>query len=370
MAKLIPRPGIMDIAPYIGGQSKDPSFKGKLSSNESALGTSPAAVAAYKEAATHLHRYPDGGSIALRDALAAQHNLDASRIVCVSGSDDLLVMICRAYAGPGDEVLYSENGFLMYPISALSVGATPVTAPEDNYHMNVDNMLAAVTSHTKVVFVTNPSNPTGTYTPREELKRLHEGLPDTVVLVIDAAYADFVDADDFDSGLDLATTADNVMMTRTFSKMYGLASLRLGWGYSSDQIVDVLNRLRGPFNVGSPSHAAGLAALGDTEFLERARAHNNEWLAWLGDRLKELGLFAVESVANFLLVKFDSVDEAHACDLFLQEEGFFLRRMDEYGLADHLRLTVGDAEENKGVIGAIDAFVKRPNRPNRSEADV
>ena len=362
MAKLTPRPGIMDIAPYKGGMSKDTSFKGKLSSNESALGPSPAAVDAFKQAADTLHRYPDGGSIALREALGNYYDIDADRIVCVSGSDDLLTMICRAYAGPGDEVLFSENGFLMYLISALSVGATPVTAPEVDYRLDVDNMLAAVTERTRIVFVTNPSNPTGTYTTRDELARLHAALPDNVVLVIDGAYAEFVDREDFDSGLGLARTADNVLMTRTFSKIYGLAGLRLGWGFASEQIIDVINRIRGPFNVGAPSQAAGVAALGDTDFLAQAQSHNATWLAWLSDQLTGLGLSVVPSVANFVLVKFDSIDEARACDLFLQDKGFFLRRMDEYGFPDHLRLTVGPVDENEGVIAAFRLFVERPNR--------
>jgi histidinol-phosphate aminotransferase len=362
MAKLTPRPGIMDIDPYVGGQSKDTSFKGKLSSNESALGTSPAAIAAYTDAASVLHRYPDGGSIALREALADEYDIEAERIVCVSGSDDLLQMICRAYAGPGDEVLYSQHGFLVYPIAAMSVGATPVTAPEKDYRQQVDNILAAVTPKTKVVFVTTPSNPTGSYLTKDELARLHAGLPDNIALVIDAAYAEYVTADDFDAGLELARSSDNVLMTRTFSKIYGLAGLRLGWGYGSAQIMDVINRIRGPFNVAAPAQAAGVAALGDRDFLVAARDHNSKWLAWLTQRLTALGLFAVPSVANFVLVKFASVDEARACDLFLQDKGFFLRRMDEYGFPDHLRLTVGAAGENEGVMVAIRAYVQRPNQ--------
>ena len=361
MDTLTPRPGIMDINPYVGGQSKDTSFKGKLSSNESALGTSPAAVAAYSEAAATLHRYPDGGSIALREALAAQYDIEADRIVCVSGSDDLLTMICRAYAGPGDEVLYSENGFLVYPIAAMSVGATPVTAPERNYRQQVDNILAAVTPKTKVVFVTNPSNPTGTYITGDELARLHAGLPGSVALVIDGAYAEFVTAEDFDCGLELARNADNVLMTRTFSKIYGLAGLRLGWGYGSRQIMDVINRIRGPFNVAAPSQAAGVAALGDTEFVAAAVAHNSKYLAWLTQQITDMGLFVVPSVANFLLIKFDSEEHAHACDLFLQDKGFFLRRMDEYGFPDHLRLSIGPVDENEGVIAALHSFITRPN---------
>jgi len=362
MAPLTPRPGIMDIAPYVGGQSKDTSYKGKLSSNESAIGPCPAAVEAFKQAAETLHRYPDGGSIELREALGQHYGLEADRLVCVSGSDDLLSMICRAYAGPGDEVIFGENAFLMYPISTMSVGATCVTVEETEYRVNVDNILAAVTERTKIVFITSPSNPTGTYTTKDELARLYAGLPDHVVLVIDGAYADFVTASDFDDGLELARTAENVLVTRTFSKIYGLAGLRLGWGYASAQIIDLINRIRGPFNVGAPSQAAGVAALGDDTFFEAARTHNDTWLAWLSEQISALGLFVVPSVANFVLIRFGSETEAQACDLFLQDRGYFLRRMDGYGFPDHLRLTVGAVDENEGVVAAMRSFIERPNR--------
>ena len=224
----VPRPGVLDIHAYQGGKSKDTSFEGKLSSNESALGTSAKALEAYGDAGAVLHRYPDGGSAELREALAAFHTIEADRIVCGFGSDDILQLMCRGYAGPGDEVLYSEHGFLVYPIAAHGVGATPVAAPDDGYKVSVDNMLAAVTEQTKLVFIANPNNPTGTYISGDALARLHAGLPDHVALVIDDAYAEYVEAPDYDTGLDLARTAPNVLMTRTFSKIYGLAALRLG----------------------------------------------------------------------------------------------------------------------------------------------
>ena len=319
-------------------------------------------IEAFHAAAGTLHRYPDGGAIELREALAEHHGLDVNRLVCGFGSDDILALVCRAYAGPGDEVLYSQHGFLVYPIAALSVGATPMTAPEQDYKMSVDHMLETVTERTKVVFVANPNNPTGTYISADDMARLHAGLPDHVALVIDGAYAEFVTADDYDTGVALASTADNVLMTRTFSKIYGLAGLRLGWAYGSDQIIDVINRIRGPFNVSSAAQAAGLAALHDVDFVNAARDHNTKWLAWLTQQLTALGLPVVPSVANFVLIKFESMDEAHAADLFLQERGYFLRRMDEYGFDDHLRLSVGPVDENEGVMEAITAFVQRPNR--------
>lgn len=353
----VPRQGILDIEPYMGGQSKDTSFEGKLSSNESALGPSPLAVEAYKEAADFLHRYPDGGSTALREALAETHGLDAERIVCGTGSDDLLHLLCSAYAGPGDEVLYSRHSFLIYPIAARSVGATPVQADEPNYTVSVDAMLAAVNDRTRVVFMANPNNPTGTYISTDELARLHKGLPDNVLLVVDSAYAEFVDVDDYDSGVALASDASNVVMTRTFSKIFGLAGLRLGWAYGPSDIIDVVNRLRGPFNVSGPAQAAGVAALRDTEFLARAKAHNREWRDWLTSEIESAGLRVVPSQGNFVLIGFSSTESARAADAYLRDQGIYLRQMDNYGFPDHLRLTVGTEEENQAVLARLRAFL-------------
>lgn len=356
MSGPIPRPGILEIEPYKGGQSKDTSFDGKLSSNESALGPSPKAIEAYRAAAQTLHRYPDGGSTALREALAQVHGLDAERIVCSFGSDELLHLVCIAYTGAGDEVLYGRHGFLVYPIAARVAGATPVEAEESGYKVSVESMLAAVTERTKLVFVTNPNNPTGTYLSETELDALHSGLPDNVVLVIDSAYAEFADAEDYDPGLRLASQANNVVMTRTFSKAYGLAGLRLGWAYGPEPIIDVLNRLRGPFNVSSPAQAAGVAALEDKEFLRRAQAHNKEWRAWLTGEIGKLGLSVVPSQANFILIGFADAPAAQAADEHLKAQGYYLRRMDGYGLPDHLRLTVGSEKENRTVVGHLTSF--------------
>lgn len=355
----VPRPGILDIEPYKGGEAKDTSFEGKLSSNESALGPSPLAVEAYKEAAGLLHRYPDGGSTALREALADTHNLDADRIVCGTGSDELLHLLCLAYAGPGDEVLYSRHGFLVYPIAARAVGAMPVVADEENYTVSVDAMLSAVNERTRVVFVANPNNPTGTYISAGDLARLHNGLPDDVLLVVDAAYAEFVDADDYASGMNLASSTANVVMTRTFSKIFGLAGLRLGWAYGPLEVIDVVNRLRGPFNVSGPAQAAGVAALRDTEFLAHAKAHNRKWRAWLTNEVEAAGLRVVPSQGNFVLIGFSSTDEARAADAYLRDKGFYLRQMDNYGFPDHLRLTVGTEDENRDIVSRLAAFKGR-----------
>lgn len=359
---LEPRPGILEIAPYVGGKSSagagvEPI---KLSSNEAALGPSPKAMAVYAEMAAKLHRYPDGGSTDLRAAIARHHDLDPARIVCSAGSDELIALLTKAYAGPGDEVLLSRHGFLMYPIAAHSVGATPVMAPERNLTTDVDAMLAHVTPKTRIVFLANPNNPTGTYIPTSEVKRLHAALPSNVLFVLDAAYAEFVDADDYEAGARLVESSDNVVMLRTFSKLYGLAGLRLGWGYGSPAIVDVLNRVRGPFNVSLPAQAAGVAALDDAEFTARQLAHNAEWRAWLSGRLNQLGLDVVPSVGNFLLVRFPDKDGLRApdADAYLVSRGILVRRMDGYGLADSLRITIGKGPENEALAAALADFLR------------
>ena len=356
-----PRPGILDINPYVGGES---AIEGvdriiKLSSNEGALGPSPKAQAAYAAIVGDLHRYPDGGAADLRAAIARRYGLDAMRIVCGAGSDELLGLLCRAYAGPGDEVLYSRHGFLMYAIAAKACGATPVTAPEIDLTASVDNLLAAVTPKTRIVFLANPNNPTGTYLPAAEVERLRRGLPSRVLLVIDAAYAEFVGRNDFTSGLELVDgIGANTVVTRTFSKIYALGGLRLGWAYCPEAVAGVLNRVRNPFNVAAPALAAGLAALEDAPYTELCKSHNDYWLAWLTERLGELGLTTTPSVCNFVLIRFPTeLGGAEVADSFLRARGIITRAMGGYGLADWLRVTVGQGDENALVIAALTEFL-------------
>ena len=361
-----PRPGIMDIAPYVGGESTLDGQERviKLSSNENAFGPSPLAVAAYTEAAAQLHRYPDGGCTALRGAIAELHGLDADRIVCGAGSDEIISLLCQAYAGPGDEVLYSQHGFLMYALSAKAAGATPVFAPETNLTSDVDALLDTVSDNTRLLFLANPNNPTGTYLPGDDLWRLRRELRDDIILVIDAAYAEYATRDDYSSGHDLVDGGGNVVMTRTFSKIYGLGGARLGWGYCPAGIADVLNRVRGPFNVSTPAMAAGLAALGDTGFIDRARAHNDTWLAWTRDEILALGLDVPPSAGNFVLVKFpvkpgQNTAIAEAADDFLKRRGIIVRRMAAYGLDDCLRITIGREDEMRAAVGALKEFLEQ-----------
>src|SRR5436309_3694963 len=363
-ASPVPGPGILDIAPYVGGESKAAGVERpiRLASNESALGPSPKAIAAYQALAGDIFRYPDGSAADLRQALGRAHGLDPDRIVCGSGSDELIALLQRAYAGPGAEVLYSRHGFLMYPIGALAVGATPVAVPEHDLTADVDGILARVTERTRIVFIANPNNPTGTYLSAEEMARLHAGLPANVVLAIDAAYAEFVNRNDYEPGIGPVNRAENVVMLRTFSKIYALAGLRLGWAYCPPAIADVLNRIRGPFNVAAPALAAGVAAVEDIGALARARAHNDRWLAWFSERLAALGLPLTPSVGNFVLPRFpyDPRHNADAAFAFLQSRGILTRKMGGYGLPQHLRITIGTGQEMEMVAATLAEFMAAP----------
>lgn len=356
-----PRACILDIKPYVGGKSTVAGQARviKLSSNESALGPSPKAIAAYGAVADRLHRYPDGGALALREAIAAHYRLAAAQIVCGAGSDELISLLIHAYAAPGEEVLYSQYGFEMYRISTRSAGAIPVAAPERDWRADVDALLARVSERTRLVLLANPNNPTGSYLSAAEVARLHAGLPPRVLLVLDAAYAEFVLRNDYSAGTELVSAHANVAMLRTFSKVHGLAALRLGWGYFSPAVADVLNRVRGPFNVNAPAQAAGIAAIADAAHVAAAVRHNETWRAWLADRLSELGLEVLPSVANFLLVRFPS-DARHASPAaaeFLMAARIIPRATASYGLPEFLRITIGREEECRAVVAALAEFL-------------
>lgn len=355
-----PQPGIMDIAAYVpGGSAVAPGVTPiKLSSNETPLGPSPAAIEAYRAGAEKLARYPDGSSGNLRNALGEVYGLNPERIVCGAGSDEILSLLAQSYLGPGDEAIYTAHGFLVYRIVILANGATPVVVPETEYTANVDAILAAVSDRTRVVFLANPNNPTGTYLPIEEVRRLRAGLPQRVLLVIDAAYSEYVKRNDYEAGLELVATTENTVMTRTFSKIHGLAALRIGWAYCPAHIADVLNRVRGPFNVSQPAIAAGVAAVRDKAHQDASVKHNDTWLPWLSDELRTIGLEVTPSVANFILVHFrDQEKSAHAADALLRAKGIIVRCMDGYGLPDALRITIGSEADNKAVLSALSEFL-------------
>lgn len=359
----VPQPGILEISPYVPGES---SVAGglkpiKLSSNETPLGPSSKAIAAFKAEADHLDRYPDGGATALRQAIAKTFGLNADRIVCGAGSDELINLIAHAYVGPGQEAVYSEHGFLMYRIATLSSGGTPVSVPEQGYRADVDAILSRVTPRTKLVFLANPNNPTGTYIPHDEVRRLHKGLPSDTLLVLDAAYAEYVRRNDYEAGLELVATTDNTVMLRTFSKIYGLAALRLGWAYCPAAVADVLNRVRGPFNVGAPAIAAGVAALQDRAHIEAAIDHNERWLPWVAAEVEKLGLKVTPSIGNFVLIHFPTTKgrDAAAADEHLKSRGIILRRVAAYGLPSCLRMTIGTEDDNRAVVKALAEFTGR-----------
>jgi histidinol-phosphate aminotransferase len=357
MAGPRPRPGILDIEAYVGGKaaSRHGGPVAKLSANESPLGPSPRAVEAYRGLADRLHRYPDGGSVELRETLAERDDLEVGRLVFGAGSDELIALLIRSYAGPGDEVVHSAHGFLMYRLSTLAAGATPVAAPEDDLHTSVDAVLARVTPRTRLVFLANPNNPTGTWLPAAEIARLHAALPEDVLLVLDAAYREYVDAADYDDGRALARGAGNVVVLGTFSKIMGLAALRLGWAYAPAAVADVLNRVRGPFNVAAPAQAAGVAALRDRDQLAAAKAHNDAWRPWLEQRLHELGYATTASVANFVLIRCADVDAAGHVLAVLERGGVLARAMGAYGLPAAVRLSVGLEAENRRAIDLLAA---------------
>lgn len=362
-----PRPGVLAIAPYVGGESRaDTGRVIRLASNESPLGPSPRAVEAYRSLSPSLHRYPDGSTAALRQAIAARHGLQADRIVCGAGSDELIALLISAYAGPGDEVMHTAHGFLMYAISARAAGAYPVAVPETGLRTDIDALIAAVTDHTRLVFVANPNNPTGSYITAAELQRLHAGLPGHVLLVIDAAYAEYVSVNDYGSGMEMVSQADNVVMTRTFSKIYGLSALRLGWAYCPPMVADVLNRVRGPFNVGAPAQAAGIAAMDDVAFTEAARVHAVRWRDWTADQLRELDLIVHPSIGNFLLIDFTKVAETRRPEAAtlatqalrsLKQKGILVRQMDAYRLPHCLRVSIGTAEEMPELVDGVASFL-------------
>lgn len=357
---IAPQPGILQIAPYKGGAS---SIAGradavKLSSNENPFGPSLAAMAALRDAAGALHVYPSSDQMVLREALGVRFGLDPARIVCGAGSGEILMTLAQAYAGPGDTVIYPEHGFSMYPIYAHAVGAEPITVPEQDRVVDVDAILAAADGRTRLVLLANPANPTGTMVEIAALERLAEGLPEQALLVLDGAYAEYVPG--YDGGAALVERRQNVVMTRTFSKLFALGGLRVGWGYAPAHVIDVLYRLRGPFNLGSPQIAAATAALADHAHGAHTLAETTRLRGWLADELAGLGVPSDPSFANFLLARFGSPAEAQACDAALKSEGLIVRQVAGYGLPHCLRITIGDASACARVVEAVARFRDAP----------
>jgi histidinol-phosphate aminotransferase len=352
----------MDIEAYVPGKSTAPAGVAKihkLSSNENPLGPSPKAIEAAREIAGRLDIYPDGSARRLREAIGEAHGLNPSNIVCSNGSDEILGLLAQIYLSPGDEAIFTEHAFMVYRIYIQAAGATPVAVKETDERADVDAILAAVTPRTKIVFLANPNNPTGTYLPIQEVRSLHAALPPHVLLVLDAAYAEYVRRNDYEAGIELVAANQNVVMTRTFSKL-GLGGARLGWMYAPPAIVDAVNRVRGPFNVNATAIEAGIASVRDREHIARSVAHNETWRTWLTEEFRKLGLRVTPSVGNFLLVHFpdDNRHGAAEADNYLTARGYILRRVTGYGFPNALRMSVGTEEANRGVVAALREFLK------------
>src|SRR3954453_5705593 len=359
-----PNPGILDIAPYTPGKSPvpEPGRKMfKLSANETPFGPPPKAIEAYKAAAEHLEDYPEGTSKVLREAIGRAFGLDPDRIICGAGSDEILNLLAHTYLSAGDEAISTAHGFLVYPIATMANGATSVVAPETDLTADVDAILQRVTPRTRLVWLANPNNPTGTYLPFDEVRRLRAGLPPHVVLVLDAAYSDYVSRNDYERGIEMVATTDNTVMTHTFSKIHGLAALRIGWMFGPAHIVDAVNRIRGPFNVSTPAMLAAVAAIQDTAHLEMSKAHTEHWRNWLTEEITKLGLNVTPGVANFVLIHFplEKGRTSADADTFLTKRGLVLRALGNYGLPHALRMTIGTEEANRLVVEGLRDFVGR-----------
>lgn len=351
-------PNILEITPYKGGEKMVDAHK--LSSNENPLGCSPAAQAAVAEAAKHMELYPDGSAAALREAIGGKYGIDADRIVCGAGSDEIFQLLGRAYLRPGDNIVQSQHGFLVYRLIAQQAGAETRSAPEKDLTTDVDAMLERVDENTKIVFLANPNNPTSSYIPYSEVKRLHDGLPENVLLVLDGAYAEYVRNNDYSAGLELAGESTNVLMTRTFSKIHGLAALRLGWAYGPEAVIDAIHRTRGPFNVSAVAQAAGIAAINDDRFQAQSADHNTAELARVRSSVEKAGFKTHPSVGNFILIEFpeQAGRTSKDADAFLRTQGIVIRNVDVYGLPTCLRASIGTTEQNDDLIAAIEAFSK------------
>ena len=353
-------PGISKLRPYKQGQSGIPGIEIpiKLSANESSYGPSPAALAAYREAADQINRYPDGSQSKLRQAIGEVHGLNPDQIVCGNGSDELILLMVRAYLQPGDEFLISENSFEMVRIHALAQGGVPAVAPEPDQRIDVDALAGLATEKSRLCVVANPNNPTGTYITGAELRRLRSGLPPHCLLLIDGAYAEFVDREDYESGESLVDNSDNVVMTRTFSKIHGLASLRIGWAYCPPNVVDAVQRIRTPFNTNGPALAAAAAAIRDTGHVDRARRHNSAWLKRIADAIAAMGLTMTPSVANFYLIRFlaETGKSGAGAASFLMQRGIIPRPATAND--ELLRITVGLDHENEAVLVALADYMR------------
>ncbi|MEO8715187.1 MAG: histidinol-phosphate transaminase [Acetobacteraceae bacterium] len=359
MSSPTPRPEVLEVSPYKGGESNVPGVNRiyKLSSNEGAFGPPPGVGPAVARVLEGVHHYPDGEAGELRAAIGARFRLDPAKIICGNGSDDIIAQLCVAYGGPGREVLMTEHGFSIYHIAGTYAGSRVVKAPERNLTADVDALLAHVSKATRLVFVANPNNPTGSMLPQAEVERLRARLPEEALLVLDSAYAEYVDRPGYDPGIKLADAAPNTVMTRTFSKIFGLGGMRIGWGYAHPSIIAVLNRIRAPFNVSVASQTAAIAALAEPGWVEKGRTHNTAQRARLTEALTAIGIRVWPSEANFVLADFATLARADAADEHLRRSGLIVRKVGGYGLPRCLRISIGTEDEVGMVIENLTRFM-------------
>ncbi len=351
----VPHAGIQAISPYIGGEAKVAGHTQplRLASNENPLGCSERARAAYLQAAHELHRYPDGNAAGMRAAIGAAYDLDPAQIMCGAGSDELIALLCKAYTQPGDEVLYPQYGFLMYRLSALTVGAIPVAAPAHGLDADPATLFAAISPRTKIIFLANPNNPTGTWWPADKLAAFIAAVPAHIVIALDNAYTEYVTEPDYSDGIEYIAQYPNVIILRTFSKIYGLAALRLGWAYGSAAVIDALNRTRGPFNVNAPAQFAGIAALQDQNFVQASITSNAAGKETFIAAMHNSSVTMHASVGNFMLLDYGMAERASHVHNYLKENGILVRPMDSYGLPHCLRMTIGLPEDMQYVAATI-----------------
>ncbi|HEY0927663.1 histidinol-phosphate transaminase [Brevundimonas sp.] len=356
-----PKPGILDIAPYVGGKSKIDGVAEpmKLSSNENALGAGQKARDAYQAAVGNIHIYPDGRAGKLRDAVAAHHGLEGDRLIFGNGSDEVFALLNQTYLQPGDNIVTGQYGFLAYRISALANQASVKLAPEPGFKAEVDAILEQVDERTKIVYISSPSNPTGSYNTAEETRRLHAALPPHVLLVIDEAYAEFVTAPDWETSFPLAKDAENIVVTRTFSKIHGLGGLRIGFGYAPLKVCEAVDRIRLPFNVSVAGLDAAVAALSDEAHQKASLELVETWRPRLTQAIKGFGFEIFPSAGNFVLVRFADAATASAANDYLHTKGIIVRPVGGYGLPDCLRITVGTEDQNRAVLDALSEFAAR-----------
>jgi histidinol-phosphate aminotransferase len=360
-SKIIPRPGILSAPLYVGGKSKIDNIKQpiKLSANENPYGPSPKAVSAFTSVKNSLALYPDSGHLILRRAIAEIYGLDENRVICGAGSDEIIHFLCQCYAGIGDEVIHTEYGFAMYKISALTMGATPVAVKEVQRRADISNIINASNEKTKLIFLANPNNPTGTMLSAEEIELLADSIPKHTLLVLDGAYAEYIE--NFDAGVKLLETKRNIFITRTFSKIYGLGALRVGWGYGSEPIIDALRRVKGPFNISSAAQEAAKAAILDIDYVKRCRDYNYMLREKLALNLQRINIPSDQSFGNFILARFSDKDTALSADRFLLENGLIVRNVTNYGLKSALRITVGTSSDCEKVVHTLTNFQENMN---------